>query len=77
MNLIPTSYDEWRHCITEICKIALTPTYIQERLQALRNPNDRMTARFQQLYGNEHLERVIGWFERAAAEQHGSGGGAT
>jgi hypothetical protein len=68
MITLPTSYAEWRHCITVTCKIPLTEAYIHHRLQALRDPSDRTTARFRELYGADHLARVIGWFERAASE---------
>lgn len=69
MAVIPATYEEWRHCITVLCGMTLTPEYIQQRLRALRNPSDRMTARFREVYGDEHLNHVIGWFEQAAAEQ--------
>jgi hypothetical protein len=49
------------------CTIALTETYIHQRLQALRDPSDGMTARFRKLYGADHLVQVIGWFDQAAA----------
>ncbi|MCG8349610.1 MAG: hypothetical protein MI924_17735 [Chloroflexales bacterium] len=68
MIILPTTYAEWHHCITVTCKIALTKAYLHQRLQALRDPSDRMTARFRELYGAAHLERVIGWFEQAAAD---------
>ncbi|MED5389534.1 MAG: hypothetical protein VX793_11815 [Pseudomonadota bacterium] len=42
--LIPASYAEWRHCITDICGLPLTETFVRERLAALDNPNDPMTA---------------------------------
>lgn len=69
MVVIPATYEEWRHCITVLCRMTLTPEYIQQRLSALRNSSDRMTTRFREVYSEEHLNRVIGWFEQAAAEQ--------
>ncbi|NCC31026.1 MAG: hypothetical protein EOM24_03260 [Chloroflexia bacterium] len=68
MITLPSTYAEWHHCITVTCAITLTPEYIAQRLRALRNPSDRTTARFRELYGVAHLERVIGWFEQAASE---------
>ncbi len=67
MNL-PTTYAEWRHCITVSCAIELTAAYIAQRLRALRDPSDRMTDRFTQLYGADHLARVVAWFEQASDE---------
>lgn len=28
---IPRNYEQWRHCITVECGIALTPTFLSER----------------------------------------------
>ena len=33
--MIPNTYEEWRHCIQDICRIPLTPAFVEERLQAL------------------------------------------
>jgi hypothetical protein len=66
--MIPSTYEDWKHCVTVRCGITLTPAYIEERLLALRDPRDKMMARFQELYGQDHLEKVIAWFERAKAE---------
>lgn len=68
MVTLPTTYAEWQHCITVTCKIPLSEAYIHQRLRALRDPSDRTTARFRELYGAAHLERVIGWFEQALVE---------
>lgn len=67
--MFPQSYDEWVKCITVGCQIQLEPTYIRERIEALRDPSDSHTKRYLKLYGNDHLERVIGWFERALDER--------
>ncbi len=66
--MIPRTYEEWRSCITEKCGIPLTPDYIAERLRALRDPNDKMTVRFRELYGESQLAQTIAWFERAQRE---------
>lgn len=59
MAVIPATYEEWRHYITVLCRITLTPEYIQQRLRALHNSSDRMTTRFREVHGEEHLNRVI------------------
>lgn len=66
--MIPRTYEEWRVCITEKCGIPLTLAFIDERLRALRDPRDAMTARFRALYGERHVAQTIAWFERARAE---------
>ena len=67
MDGLCASYEEWRHCITVKCGIPLTADYIAERVAALSNPEDKMTARFVQLYGDDHRVRTLEWFERAGA----------
>jgi hypothetical protein len=66
--MMPSTYEEWKHCITVLCGIPLTPAYIEERLRSLRDPRDMMTARFRELYGQRHLDQIIAWFERAKTE---------
>jgi hypothetical protein len=65
---LPDSYEAWRRCITVGCGIALTPAYVGARLTALTDPEEDETRRFAELYGEAHLGRVIGWFERARLE---------
>ncbi|MEM9131949.1 MAG: hypothetical protein AAF962_03635 [Actinomycetota bacterium] len=64
-NAFPQTFDEWRRCITVDCGIDLTGAFIDERLRALRDPDDSQTAQFAELYGEGYLEQVIEWFERA------------
>jgi len=67
-DIIPTTYEQWRQCIEVRCRIPLTPAFIDERLTELQNGEHAKTARFQKLYGADHLQQVIGWFRRAADE---------
>lgn len=62
------AYEDWKHCITALCRIPLTPAYVAERLAALRDPADDRTQKFVESWGEAHLERVIGWFEQAERE---------
>ena len=62
------TYDDWKHCITVLCGVPLTPAYVEERLTALRDPADYGTQRFISTWGEDHLQRVIGWFEQAKRE---------
>lgn len=64
-DLYPAGYDDWRECIEKGCKIELTGKYLQDRLAALNDKSDRHTARFLELYGEEHRIRVCGWFQQA------------
>lgn len=67
-NLIPQTYEEWRYCITVICRQPITRPYIQERIVALNSANDHMTQAFVQLYGEQQRRKTLEWFERAKQE---------
>ena len=69
------SYEDWKHCITELCGIPLTGPYIEQRLAAMRNPADTMTQKFVTMWGDQHRLRVIGWFEQAQQEMAGTNTG--
>ncbi|MEM1068924.1 MAG: hypothetical protein AAGG48_23025 [Planctomycetota bacterium] len=73
-DVIPTSYEQWRHCIEVKCKIRLTSSYVSERLKELQNRNNARTKEFARVYGAEHLERTISWFRRASEEASGKAG---
>ena len=62
------TYDDWKHCITVLCRIPLTLAYVEQRLAALRDPADHRTQKFIATWGEAHLARVIGWFEQAERE---------
>ncbi len=59
------TYAQWRHCIEVDCGIALEPAYIAERLRVWRQTEHEETQRFAKLYGKEHPQNVIHWFEQA------------
>lgn len=65
---MPTHYAGWRECITVHCGIPLTPGYVAERLQILSQAGHEETRRFIRVYGEDHRQRVLGWFRQAASE---------
>ena len=65
---MPQSYEEWHHCITVECNIRLTPEFIAERLAVWNNEELEETKRFRKLYGDDHWQATIGWFERAHSD---------
>lgn len=67
-DLIPSSYDAWRECITIRCRIKLTESFIQSRLAELEQHDHAKTREFEKFYGPEHLQRTIAWYRRAASE---------
>ncbi|MEM6382568.1 MAG: hypothetical protein AAF739_07840 [Pseudomonadota bacterium] len=68
MSDIPTTYDEWQHCITVKCKIPLTADYVAERIEALQDMNDYHTQRFIERWGEAHHSRTLGWFREASKQ---------
>ena len=64
-GFIPRNYEEWRHCITVLCRQPLTQPYIDERIAALNNFKDHMTTKFVELYGEPQRVQTLQWFERA------------
>ncbi|MBU2884361.1 hypothetical protein KO507_01135 [Gilvimarinus agarilyticus] len=67
-SIVPQTYAQWRHCITEICQIPLTANYIEQRIKSLNNPNDHTTEQFIRLYGNEQHRHTLQWFEQEKTE---------
>ena len=65
--MIPADYPQWRRCIEVDCGIALEPEFIAARIAALTRSGEE-PQRFARLYGDAHLQRVIGCFQRARAE---------
>lgn len=64
-GLIPTSYDEWYHCITVECGLSLTSSFIKERILAMQNTDDFRTQQFVEIYGSEYHQQVLNWFQQA------------
>jgi len=65
-NDIPSTYEEWVHCITVRCKVALTPEFARQRIATLGDPRSAEAVKFVQLYGEPHRARVVEWYRRAA-----------
>lgn len=67
-EVIPSDYASWRYCIERKCGLALTPAFLQARISILGDPQHEETRRFEKLYGRSYRERILGWYQRAAAE---------
>ncbi|MEM6266444.1 MAG: hypothetical protein AAF707_02885 [Pseudomonadota bacterium] len=65
MAIVPSTYDEWEHCITVKCGIELTPDYVSKRIAGLEDQSDFFTRKFIDLWGAEHHDRTLGWFREA------------
>ena len=68
-NFYFQSYEEWRNALTIRCRIKLTPEYAAGRIAALQSPSDPTTRDFLKVYGEDYLQQVIRWFERAQGEK--------
>lgn len=67
-DAIPTSYEQWRHCIEVLGKIRLTQEFIDQRLAELRDDSHPRTKEYVRVYGTDLLNQTINWFRRAADE---------
>lgn len=60
--MIPQTFEEWKDCIENKCKIVLTPNYIETRIRELLDDLNSNTLVFIKLYGNEYRNNVLKWF---------------
>ncbi|MEM9900944.1 MAG: hypothetical protein AAF865_06340 [Pseudomonadota bacterium] len=68
MSVVPTTFAEWKHCITVTCDIPLTEKYVRERIAALTDKDDFQTRKFIERWGDAHHARTLEWFKEAAVE---------
>ncbi len=61
--MIPKSFEEWRNCIINDCKINLTKEFAEQRLNVYKNAENNETKLFIKLYGKKHLNNIIYWFK--------------
>ena len=66
MTPIPKTYEDWEHCITVKCGLALTPEFVAARIAALQDPHDYHTRKFIAIWGEPHRARTLDWFREAA-----------
>lgn len=59
--MIPNTFNEWKDCIVNHCKIPLTKDFATQRLNVYTNRENPETKKFVALYGERHLERIINW----------------
>lgn len=62
------TYDDWKHCTTDICKVPLTADYVAARLKELRDTQNFDTKKFVGSWGEQHRQQVVAWFEQAEIE---------
>jgi len=62
--MIPRTFEEWKNCIVNDCKINLTKDFAQQRLSVYQNRENRETQKFISLYGEQHLLNIIQWLQQ-------------
>ncbi|MEM6440992.1 MAG: hypothetical protein AAF763_15005 [Pseudomonadota bacterium] len=65
MSPMPTTYEEWKHCITVKCSIPLTQDFVVERIAALEDAGDFSTQKFIERWGEAHHANTLAWFRQA------------
>lgn len=61
--MIAQSFEEWKYCIENDCKIRLTKEFSKKRLSVYLDKKNPETQKFISLYGEQHLENIIKWFK--------------
>ena len=65
MSLIPSTYDEWRHCIEVKCQISLSENFCKERIKDLTEGKSRYATTFREQYGDHYTNEVVSWYQKA------------
>jgi hypothetical protein len=62
--MIPNTFDQWKSCIINNCKINLTKDFARQRLAVYTDRNNTQTKEFLKLYGEQHLQNIMTWFKQ-------------
>lgn len=62
--MIPRTFEEWKNCIVNDCRIHLTKDFAKKRLKVYEDPSNQETRKFKELYGAQHLDNVIFWLKK-------------
>ena len=60
------TFEEWKNCIINDCKIKLTKEFTASRLKVYEDKRNAETKKFVALYGEQHLNNVIYWLKKAS-----------
>ena len=63
-EIYPRHYESWKRCITKKCRIDLTRDYIEQRITALSSPDSSDRKAFEEKFGTNWTEAVLGYFKR-------------
>jgi hypothetical protein len=62
--MIPQTFEQWKNCIVNDCKINLTKEFASQRLAVYQDKQNPETMKFIALYGEQHLQNIINWFNQ-------------
>lgn len=62
--MIPQTFEQWKNCIINDCKINLTKGFAEQRLAVYKDKKNNETQKFVSLYGEQHLQNTINWFKQ-------------
>ena len=62
--MIPQTFNDWKNCIVNDCKINLTREFATQRLAVYQDNKNIETQKFISLYGQQHLLNVIQWLKQ-------------
>lgn len=61
--MIPQTFDEWKNCIINDCKIELTKEFTEQRLAIYEDRTNPETRKFVLIYSEQHLQNIINWLK--------------
>lgn len=62
--IIPQTFEEWKYCIVNQCRVNLTKDFANRRLIVYEDSNHPETKIFIRKYGEKHLQNIINWFKK-------------
>jgi len=62
--IIPQTFNDWKNCIVNECKINLTREFATQRLAVYQDNKNVETQKFISLYGQQHLLNIIQWLQQ-------------
>jgi hypothetical protein len=62
--MIRKTFNDWKNCIVNDCKINLTQEFATERLAVYQGNKNGETQKFISLYGQQHLSNIIKWLQQ-------------
>lgn len=62
--MIPQTFEQWKQCIINDCRIDLTTEFAEQRLTVYQDETNPETRRFSELYGEQHFQNIIRWLKQ-------------